>query len=57
MTAKKEAIDETQAGGTRASRWAFAALIAGNVALSLGAMLVGAALVLIRLPSRRAAPI
>jgi len=57
MTAKKDTIGEAQAGGASAGRWAFAALIAGNVALSLGAMLVGAAPILIRLPSRRAAPI
>lgn len=40
MTAKQEVIDEVQAGGARAGRWAFAALIGGNVALSFGAMLV-----------------
>ena len=38
MTAKKDSIDETQATGP--GRWGFAALIGGNIALSLGAMLV-----------------
>ena len=40
MTAKQEVIDQAQADGARAGRWAFAALIGGNVALSFGAMLV-----------------
>lgn len=35
-----DSIDETETAGTGASRWAFAALIGGNIALSLGAMLV-----------------
>ena len=40
MTAKKDGIDGGRAPGTGAGRLAFAALVAGNVALSLGAMLV-----------------
>lgn len=40
MTAKLDSIEGAPAGGTGASRWAFAALIGGNIALSLGAMLV-----------------
>ena len=35
-----DSIDAAPAAGTAASRWAFAALIGGNIALSLGAMLV-----------------
>ena len=38
MTAKKDSIDEAPAIGP--GRWAFAALLGGNIALSLGAMLV-----------------
>ena len=38
MTAKKDSIDEVPAIGP--GRWAFAALLGGNIALSLGAMLV-----------------
>ncbi|MBB6426274.1 DMT family transporter [Sphingopyxis sp. JAI128] len=38
MTAKMDRIDER--AGKGAGRWAFAALLGGNVALSLGAMLV-----------------
>lgn len=40
MTAKTEAMEAGRAGEARGARWAFAALIAGNIALSLGAMLV-----------------
>ncbi|WP_447765704.1 DMT family transporter [Sphingopyxis panaciterrae] len=40
MTAKNEDIDAAAGAGTVASRWAFAALLGGNIALSLGAMLV-----------------
>lgn len=35
-----DSIDAAPANATRAGRWAFAALVAGNVALSLGATLV-----------------
>jgi drug/metabolite transporter (DMT)-like permease len=40
MTAKMDSIDAAPDAGNAAGRWAFAALIGGNVALSLGAMLV-----------------
>lgn len=40
MTAKKEGIDDARAAPAGAGRWAFAALLAGNIALSLGATLV-----------------
>lgn len=40
MSAKDEAIGSAQAAGAAAARWAFAALIGGNVALSLGALFV-----------------
>ena len=40
MTAKKEGIDDARAAPTGTGRWAFAALLAGNIALSLGATLV-----------------
>lgn len=40
MTAKNEDIDAAAGAGTAAGRWAFAALLGGNIALSLGAMLV-----------------
>jgi len=40
MTAKHEDIDAAAGAGTVAGRWAFAALLGGNIALSLGAMLV-----------------
>ncbi|HEY0595460.1 MAG TPA: EamA family transporter, partial [Sphingopyxis sp.] len=40
MTAKMDSIEGTPADRTGAGRWAFAALIGGNIALSLGAMLV-----------------
>ncbi|WP_447758033.1 DMT family transporter [Sphingopyxis fribergensis] len=40
MTAKLDSIEVAPADGAGAGRWAFVALIAGNVALSLGAMLV-----------------
>lgn len=40
MTAKKDGIDDLRAPAIGAGRLAFAALVAGNVALSLGAMLV-----------------
>lgn len=40
MTAKQDGIDAADGAGTRGGRWAFAALLAGNIALSLGAMLV-----------------
>lgn len=35
-----DSIDEPSAAGSAAGRWAFAALLGGNIALSLGAMLV-----------------
>lgn len=40
MTAKIESLDETAADTPRAGRWAFAALVGGNLALSLTAMVV-----------------
>ncbi|MDO9368974.1 MAG: DMT family transporter [Sphingopyxis sp.] len=40
MTAKMDSVDAAPASETSAGRWAFAALVAGNVALSLGAILV-----------------
>ncbi|HJS10681.1 DMT family transporter [Sphingopyxis sp.] len=40
MTAKMDSIDAAPDAGNRAGRWAFAALLGGNIALSLGAMLV-----------------
>ncbi|NIJ38774.1 drug/metabolite transporter (DMT)-like permease [Sphingopyxis panaciterrae] len=40
MAAKQDGIDAAQGAGTRGGRWAFAALLSGNIALSLGAMLV-----------------
>lgn len=40
MTAKIESVDELPETGVRAGRWAFAALVGGNLALSLTAMVV-----------------
>ena len=40
MTAKIESVDEASETGVRAGRWAFAALVGGNLALSLTAMVV-----------------
>ena len=40
MTAKMDSIDSESVAGAGAGRWAFAALLGGNIALSLGAMLV-----------------
>ncbi|MEI4506234.1 DMT family transporter [Sphingopyxis sp. CCNWLW253] len=40
MTAKMDSIDAAPDAGNRVGRWAFAALLGGNIALSLGAMLV-----------------
>lgn len=40
MTAKIESLDEQPGAGARAGRWAFAALVGGNLALSLTAMVV-----------------
>src|SRR2546422_511231 len=40
MTAKMDSIDAAPGAGNAAGRWAFAALIGGNIALSLGAMFV-----------------
>ncbi|WP_422059453.1 DMT family transporter [Sphingopyxis sp.] len=40
MTVKTERIDEREAAGTEPGRWAFVALLAGNISLSIGAMLV-----------------
>lgn len=40
MTAKIESLDESSETGPRTGRWAFLALLAGNIALSVGAMFV-----------------
>lgn len=40
MTAKIESLDQLPQGGAGAGRWAFAALVGGNLALSLTAMVV-----------------
>lgn len=40
MTAKIESLDESKVTAPQAGRWAFVALLAGNVSLSIGAMLV-----------------
>ena len=40
MTAKIDSIDDEASASGRSGRWAFAALLGGNIALSLGAMLV-----------------
>lgn len=40
MTGKTGDSEATDAGGQRAGGWAFAAMLAGNIALSLGALLV-----------------
>lgn len=40
MTAKIESVDESTGTGVRSSRWAFAALVGGNLSLSLTAMVV-----------------
>lgn len=40
MTAKNDSSDDAWPTGTEPGRWAFAALLGGNIALSLGAMLV-----------------
>lgn len=40
MTVKTEATEGEGSGNAQVGRWAFAALIAGNIALSLGAMFV-----------------
>ncbi|MBL0914080.1 MAG: DMT family transporter [Sphingopyxis sp.] len=40
MTAKIESLDDIAAHTPRAGRWAFLALLAGNISLSIGAMLV-----------------
>ncbi|KTE18639.1 permease [Sphingopyxis sp. H050] len=40
MTAKIESLDESKVTAPQAGRWAFLALLAGNVSLSIGAMLV-----------------
>ncbi|MBN8844719.1 MAG: DMT family transporter [Sphingomonadales bacterium] len=40
MTAKIESVDEAATVGVRPGRWAFLALLAGNISLSIGAMLV-----------------
>ncbi|WP_374525308.1 DMT family transporter [Sphingopyxis sp.] len=40
MTAKIESVDDGQGASSRRGRWAFFALLAGNIALSVGAMFV-----------------
>ncbi len=40
MTAKIESLDQDQSAATHAGRWAFLALLAGNISLSIGALLV-----------------
>lgn len=40
MTAKIESVDESMGTGVRSGRWAFAALVGGNLSLSLTAMVV-----------------
>lgn len=40
MTAKKDSAGAMPVAGGHGRRWAFAALLGGNIALSLGAMLV-----------------
>lgn len=40
VTAKIESLDQDQSAATRAGRWAFLALLAGNISLSIGALLV-----------------
>ena len=40
MTAKIEPVDAGAASAAQASRWAFAALVGGNLALSLTALVV-----------------
>ena len=40
MTAKIESLDQKDTATPGAGRWAFLALLAGNISLSIGALLV-----------------